>query len=478
MLPTEDTPLTAGSYSAPEDDHPLPRTEAASSSFHAFANQAKCCIGIGSLTLSFVTAKTGLIFSWSGVVLLCYLAWEGVRLLVYCAAQVRRDRELQLKHAKDGKQPRAGGSGSGSWRGVSVAAFGSLGWKVTFTILVLAQVGVATSYVDQAVTTLLRFLPPALAVSRPVARLLMWIFLSLTSMLISPGMRAVAIFSTIALLVYLYIYIVLGYYASQTHRATPLQYGLPADDPALAVMQWYGPAIFAFEGMGTALSIYESMGITDPRPFLEVMTWSYLLALLVYLGISTLGYLAYGDSVTRIVLDSFPVDEPLADSTKLVLAIAVTCSYVLQMTPVFQACEALMAPNQPLPGLPCRIPAWPLVRAGLVGLTVVLSFMLPSVEQMIAVTGALAFSLLCYALPGAFYLRIAPEETPCPAYERLVACLLVPLGLAFSFFGTYGAIMSPDPNSEDLLKKMAKAAAIAQSEEELSISAPAGISHW
>ena len=38
--------------------------------------------------------------------------------------------------------------------------------------------------------------------------------------------------------------------------------------------------------------------------------------------------------------------------------------------------------------------------------------------------------------------------------------------------------MSPDPNSEDLLKKMAKAAAIAQSEEELSISAPAGISHW
>ena len=41
---------------------------------------------------------------------------------------------------------------------------------MTFTILVLAQVGVATSYVDQAVTTLLRFLPPALAVSRPVAR--------------------------------------------------------------------------------------------------------------------------------------------------------------------------------------------------------------------------------------------------------------------------------------------------------------------
>jgi proton-coupled amino acid transporter len=453
MLPvSEKTPLNAAAGEVASQDEgtgqELPRTEASSSSLHAFANQAKCCIGIGSLTLSFVTAKTGLVFSWSGVILLCYLAWEGVRLLVYCAAQVRRDHEQQLKLSKDGKGSKGGsGAGGGSWRGVALATFGDFGWKVTFTVLVLAQLGVATSYVDQAVTTLLKFTPVSVGLQRGMARVIMWLFLSLTTMLVSPGMRAVAIFSSIALLVYLYIYVVLGYYASRTHRATPLQYGFPAENAFLGCMQWYGPAIFAFEGMGTALSIYESMGSTDPQPFLRVMTWSYALALLAYLGISTLGYVAYGDAVTRVVLDSFPSGELLADSTKLVLAIAVTCSYVLQMTPVFQAVEGMMPSGQTLPWLPMRLPALPLVRTALVGITVVLSFMLPSVEQMIAVTGALAFSILCYALPGAFYLKMRPEKTPSPAYETVVAALLVPLGLSCAVLGTYGAIMSPDPNA-------------------------------
>ena len=381
--------------------------------------------------------------------MLCYFAWEGVRLLVYCAAQVRRDHERerqQLKSSKEDSKGAGAGEGGGSWRSVSEATFGGFGWKLTFIVLIVAQLGVATSYVDRAVATLLQFTP----LHRTAARIILWIGLSLTTMLVSPGMREVAIFSTIALVVYLYIYVVLGYYASQTHRSTPLQYGFPSQDTAfLSCMQWYGPAIFAFEGMGTALSIYESMGSTDPQPFLWVLTWSYLLALVVYLGISTLGYVAYGDAVARVVLDSFPPGAALADSTKLVLAIAVTCSYVLQMTPVFQAVEGMMPRGQTMPWLPMQLPVWPFARTALVGITIIFACLLPSVEQMIAVTGALAFSLLCYALPGAFYLKLSPEGTPCPAYEKAVAAVLVPLGIAFSVLGTYGAIMSPDPDAEE-----------------------------
>ena len=160
MLPvSEKTPLNAAVGEVASQDEgtgqELPRTEASSSSLHAFANQAKCCIGIGSLTLSFVTAKTGLVFSWSAVIVMCYLAWESVRLLIYCAAQVRRDHERQLKLAKD----KGGSRGSGSWRGVALAAFGNFGWKVTFTVLLLAQLGLATTYANLAVNTLLKFTP-------------------------------------------------------------------------------------------------------------------------------------------------------------------------------------------------------------------------------------------------------------------------------------------------------------------------------
>ena len=38
---------------------------------------------------------------------------------------------------------------------------------------------------------------------------------------------------------------------------------------------WIGPVLFAFEGMGTALAIFESMGTADPAPFFRVITISY-----------------------------------------------------------------------------------------------------------------------------------------------------------------------------------------------------------
>ena len=38
---------------------------------------------------------------------------------------------------------------------------------------------------------------------------------------------------------------------------------------------WIGPVLFAFEGMGTALAIFESMGTADPAPFFRVITVSY-----------------------------------------------------------------------------------------------------------------------------------------------------------------------------------------------------------
>ena len=60
---------------------------------------------------------------------------------------------------------------------------------------------------------------------------------------------------------------------------------------------------------------------------------------------------------------------------------------------------------------------------------------------MIALTGALCFSALCFVLPGAFYLRLEPPGTPCPMYEKAVAMMLIALGVVGAIIGVQGAIV-------------------------------------
>ncbi len=59
---------------------------------------------------------------------------------------------------------------------------------------------------------------------------------------------------------------------------------------------------------------------------------------------------------------------------------------------------------------------------------------------MVALTGALCFSVLCFILPPAFYLKLQPAETPWPLYEKALCWALIPLGIAGSIAGVHGAI--------------------------------------
>lgn len=442
MKPTEATPLkanapkpatTASSSTNPSagSSSSSAATREYSTTWHAFINELKCLVGIGSLTLPWATKHVGLALSLGGVLLLCYAAWEGIRLLIYCAADVLYGKSTLGQTKGGGAAAASHDEGSGSWKKVSEAAFGRVGWIITFISLTMAQVGMSTSFVDQACNTMVL----AFGLERVPALLLLWLFLSGLVMFINPGMRTVAWFSLTALLVYLYIYALMIYYAVQ-QGGVASDFGTPDHGPLLFqpsyLNVWYGPALFAFEGMGTAVSVYESLGKREPQTFLTIATVSYFLAGIVYCFVMAVGYLTFGVHTQDIILANFPLT-PLADSARYILSLGLTCSFVLQMTPVFQACESALPDAS-------RSWAWVPTRIALVGCTVALAEVIPSVEQMVALTGALCFSIICFILPAAFYLKLQPADTPCPTYEKIVCCVLIPLGIAGAIGGVHGAI--------------------------------------
>jgi len=416
-----------------------------SSKWHAFFNELMCLVGIGSLSLPYVTAKVGVVLSLFGLALLSYCSWEGIRFVAVCAAEERKKQQADT--------PLTGGATSKSaWYVVANAGFGRAGWNIVAGTLAIAQLGVATSYVDQVRGTLEYLLDIPNSVSLP----LLWIILSLICLQLNPGMRTVAWMSGAAFAAMVYIYVLTGYYAAQApsdglNRASNT---VKLCDPSNIGM-WYGPALFAFEGMGSALSIYDSMGVVDPKPFIHVISYGYAFAVISYAYIILVGYIGFGDDVTRTVTHSFP-DTPLGRSADYVLSASLMFAFVLQMTPIFQIVEDCL----PQARVGWTQWAWVPSRVLLVGATALVSYAIPDLERVTALTGSLAFSFLCFVLPAILFLRLQP--TPDATYSKVLACCFIPLGIGLAFWGSIATITdatitdidAPDSTAVDALGRL------------------------
>lgn len=227
---------------------------------------------------------------------------------------------------------------------------------------------------------------------------------------------------------YMYIVVLVGVFGWQAltaRAAEPLVWFEPANFGG-----WFGPSLFAFEGMGVALSVYESMGAAEAKPFYAVVTSSYVIAVFLYGAVAAWGYVAWGSGVGSVVLASFP-PTAVGRSAQLMLAVVLLLTYPIQVTPVFQVWEAAVATY--LPAGADRL--WPLGRAAIVGVTAGASYLIPDMESMVGLTGALAFSSIGFVLPGLFFLVLRPP--PVATSELVLSCVMIMLGLVGGAWGVY-----------------------------------------
>lgn len=83
----------------------------------------------------------------------------------------------------------------------------------------------------------------------------------------------------------------------------------------------------------------------------------------------------------------------------------------------------------------CAYLYWVVVRVTIVAVVATAAAALPNMEQMVSLTGAVAFASVGFVLPGSFFLKLRPG-TP-TAYEVGVCYFIVLLGICGGVWGVY-----------------------------------------
>nr|XP_053654392.1 proton-coupled amino acid transporter-like protein pathetic isoform X2 [Cherax quadricarinatus] len=107
---------------------------------------------------------------------------------------------------------------------------------------------------------------------------------------------------------------------------------LPAFAGWASLPLYFSSSIFAFQGIGLVLPLENKM--KTPREFgglTGVLNTAMMLVVCLYASVGFFGYLQYGSTVQGSITLNLPASDPLAQTVKLLMAIALYMTYPLQM---------------------------------------------------------------------------------------------------------------------------------------------------
>lgn len=182
-------------------------------------------------------------------------------------------------------------------------------------------------------------------------------------------------------------------------------HGLPSITTVKAFSSWsqlplyFGTAIYAFEGIGVILPLENNM--KNPQDFggiTGVLNTGMVIVAALYTGVGFFGYLKYGDqAVQGSVTLLLPADELLAQSVRLMMAIAIFLSYSLQFyvpfNIVWPSIKKYFETDK------TKNMAEYITRTVLVFITFIFAIAIPNLGAVISLVGAFSSSALALIFP-------------------------------------------------------------------------------
>ncbi|XP_055303041.1 proton-coupled amino acid transporter 1-like isoform X2 [Sitodiplosis mosellana] len=229
--------------------------------------------------------------------------------------------------------------------------------------------------------------------------------------------------------------------------------GLPKIDGVPKVATWrqlplfFGTVVYAFEGIGVVLPLENNMKTPQALDGLTgVLNTSMIITAALYTAIGFYGYLKYGDAVKATITLNLDPEYILAQSVRVMFAIAVFLSYSLQfyipmkiIGPWFQ--RFFKQQHQKLGD--------GILRVGLIIVTFILAAVVPKLGPIISLFGAVFSSSLALLIPplidfltfglqgmGRFYWRL---------WKNIAIFVLGVLGFIFGAYASIVELVASDP---------------------------------
>ena len=217
-------------------------------------------------------------------------------------------------------------------------------------------------------------------------------------------------------------------------RSLPLAFGL-------LMAPWGGHSVFP--------NIYRDM--RHPIKYERAVNYTYVFTFSLEVVIAIIGYAMFGDQVGDEVTSNIFVTSGYPRWISYVIAIAVCIipltKLPLNARPVYSTCEFFLGLTSPAASLPFtkRTSATTkkimvvLIRILLSIMFVIIAIVFPSFDQILALIGSLACSLVCIVLPCSFHLKMFGKHLS--VTQKLLDLVLIALFLAGGIAGTVCALL-------------------------------------
>ncbi|GAV64130.1 Aa_trans domain-containing protein [Cephalotus follicularis] len=190
--------------------------------------------------------------------------------------------------------------------------------------------------------------------------------------------------------------------------------------------------IVCFAGHPVIPSIYISM--RDRYQFRKVLLFSFVVTTVTYLLMAIVGYLMYGDDVDSQITLNLPTKEVSANIAIYTTLLIPVTRYALMVTPVATAIEGGLSEDYK-----GRRTVKLLIRMALLVSTVIVAFVFPYFENLMAIVGSIFVVAASFVLPCLCYLKISGAYCSW-SYKLITIAGIVVFGTVAGIVGTYSSI--------------------------------------
>ncbi|XP_074601892.1 proton-coupled amino acid transporter 1-like isoform X1 [Brevipalpus obovatus] len=390
-------------------------------------------IGTGILAMPCAFANAGLIFGTMALPLLGIIALHCMHLLVDCHNKIcLKLRCITLEYQDVAEE--ALKMGPHCLRNKS-----SWARRVVISFLLITQFGFCCVYSLFVATNLSVAISTICDVHLPIRLLLL---LELPFMIVFNNVREwkhLALASTVANIL-------------QSTGLVFVFYDLCSDLPPISMRPaivdphrlplYFGIAIYAFEGIGLVLPLRKEMRKPSAlQGFFGVLNTGMTIVMCLYTGIGFFGYLKYGQGVEGSITMSWPPEIKYA-VVQLMFSVAIFLSYGLQFYVPLEIMWPWFVEKFDLNVEDTRTTVFETVlRSVLVSFTFLIAAMVPELDTIISLVGALSSSCLALIFPPLIdiFVRWNDEDSAKRSIGIIKNVCIMTLGVLGFITGTYAS---------------------------------------